>query len=258
MARLKSLLVLAMAGAVPLAAQGAAPPPIDTDRPDFTDGTHSMAPGRLQFESGYTYQQARGVDAGHTHSLPEALLRIGLWSHVELRVGENYLVQRADGPSAPSVRGFDDLYVGTKVSVTEANGAIPALSFEVKTNIPTGGDAISAHRWLPGAAILFGWETAGPWSAGIELFATRTADDHAQAVGSLSVQYQAGPSVQPYVEVYTVRPIGAGTGAASAQYINSGVLVLLSNNVQVDARIGAGLNHDADRYFFGFGFAIRR
>ena len=90
---MKPLIVLFAVAAVPLGAQQG-PPPIDTDRPDFTDGTHTVARGRWQFETGYTYQQARGIDAGHTHSLPEALLRVGVWSQVELRIGENYLVQR--------------------------------------------------------------------------------------------------------------------------------------------------------------------
>ena len=185
-------------------------------------------------------------------------MRIGIWSRVELRIGENYLVQRAAGPSATSISGFDDVYLGTKVSLTEAHGAVPALSFEAKANLPTGSEGISAHRWLPGAAILFGWETAGPWSAGIELFATRTASDQAQGVASLSVQYQAVPSVQFYGEYFTVQSLTGGAGSAGAHYANSGVLVLLSNNVQVDARAGVGLNQDADRYFVGFGFAVRR
>ena len=252
-------LMLAMAASIgPLSAQQSSPKPIDTDRPDFTDGTHTVPTGRFQFETGYTYQQARGVDAGHTHSLPEALLRIGVLSHVELRIGENYLVQRGDGPLATSVSGFDDVYLGTKVSVTEAHGAIPALSFEAKANLPTGGENISAHRWLPGAAILFGWETDGPWSAGVELLATRTADQHAQGVGSLSVQYQATSTVQLYGEYFGVRPLGNGNGSAAEHYVNSGLLVLLNSNMQVDARVGIGLNHDADRYFVGFGFAVRR
>jgi Putative MetA-pathway of phenol degradation len=254
----KRFALLLLLAATPLAAQQAAPPPIDTDRPDFTDGTHTIAPGRFQFETGYTYQQARGTDAGYTHSLPEALFRIGVLSRIELRVGENYLVQHDAGPAAPSTSGFDDLYLGTKVSLTEAHGMMPALSFEVKANLPTGSDAISAHRWLPGGAILFGWESDGPWSAGVELFATRTADDNAQGVGSLSVQYQLASSVQLYTELYTVQPIGGNAGASGAHYANSGVLVLLSNNVQVDARVGVGLNDAADKYFLGFGFAVRR
>jgi hypothetical protein len=216
-----------------------------------------MTPGHLQLESGYTYQQARGTDAGHTESLPEALVRIGLLARIELRLGENYLWQRGDGPAAPSASGFDDLYVGTKVSVADAHGLVPALSFELKTNAPTGSDAISAHRWLPGAAILLGWESDGPWSAGVEGFATRTADGNGQLVGSLSVQYQASPVVQLYSEVYSLQPVGA-SATTGAPYANSGVLILLSSNVQVDARVGVGLNHAADSYFVGFGFAVRR
>ena len=249
-----ALLVVATA---PLGAQQATPKPIDTDRPDFTDGTHTIDPGRYQLETGYTYQQARGAYARHMHSLPEALLRFGVLSHVELRIGENYLVQRGDGPSAASVSGFDDLYLGTKVSLTEARGLVPALSLEVKANAPTGSDGISGHRWLPGAAVLFGWEGDGPWSAGVELFATRTATDDAQGIGSLSVQYQTSARVQVYTEIFTVRGLGA-PDIAGAHYANSGVLVLLSNNVQVDARIGIGLNAAADRYFAGLGFAVRK
>ena len=251
------LLTLLALGAAPLLAQDTTSKPIDTDRPDFTDGTHTLASGRFQLETGYTYQQARGMDAGHTHSVPEALIRVGLSSRVELRVGENYLVERGDGSSAGSVSGFDDLYLGTKVSLTEARGIVPALSFEVKANAPTGGAAISAHRWLPGGALLLGWESDSPWSAGVELFATRTADDNAQGIASLSVQYQVSSNVQPYLEVFTVQPIGTST-AVGAHYANSGVLVLLSNNVQVDARVGIGLNQGSDRYFVGFGFAVRR
>jgi hypothetical protein len=233
-------------------------PPIDTDRPDFTDGVHTIARGHIEFETGYTYQQARGTDAGHTHSVPEALLRIGLLPRVELRLGENYLVQRSDGVNAPSVQGFDDTYLGTKVSATEQRGVVPALSFELKVNLPSGSDAISAHRALPGAALLLGWETSGPWSAGMEAFATRTADDHAQAVGSLSIQYQATRRVQAYGEFFSLQPVNAGIGARAEHYANSGVLFLLSNDMQIDARIGFGLNHSADRYFAGFGFAVRR
>ena len=232
-------------------------PPIDTDRPDFTDGVHTVPHGHIQFESGYTYQQGRGTDAAHSHSLPEALVRFGVTPRVEVRLGENFLVVRPDGPGVPSVHGFDDTYVATKISATAQHGGIPATSFELKINLPTGSDLISAHRTLPGGALLLGWETGGPWSAGIEAFGTRTADDHVQAIGSLSVQYQAASRMQLYGEGFTVQPVNGGSGARAEHYANSGVLILLSNSVQVDARIGFGLNHAVDRYFAGFGFAVR-
>lgn len=258
MARVRALTALMLVGAAPLAAQGTAPRPIDTDRPDFTDGTHTVARARFQLETGYTFQQMRGADGGHVHSLPEALLRVGVSSHVELRVGENYLIQGGGGTAAASVRGFDDLYLGTKISLTEAHGAVPALSVEAKANLPTGGDAVSAHRWLPGAAILLGWETEGPWGVGVELLATRNANDATDGTASISVQYQATSRLQWYGEFIGLRTLGGGATVANVHVINSGLLMLINNNVQVDARIGAGLNDEAPRYFFGFGFAVRR
>ncbi|MGH7592902.1 MAG: transporter [Gemmatimonadales bacterium] len=254
---LASCVLLLLASAAP-AQRPDSLPPIDTDRPDFTDGVHTIARHHIQFETGYTYQEGRGADPGYSHSVPEMLVRFGVTSRVEVRMGENFLVQRAGGPNLPLVRGFDDIYLGTKVNALEQRGVWPALSFEFKVNIPTGSDAISAHRVLPGGALLLGWETAGPWSAGIEAFGTRTADNQTQAVGSLSVQYQAISRVQFYGEIFTLRPVDAGAEIHAAHYANAGVLVLLSNDMQVDGRVGAGLNQNADRYFVGFGFAVRR
>ena len=232
-------------------------PPIDTDRPDFTDGVHTMPRGRVEFETGYTYQHARGPDAGHSHSVPEALVRFGLLPGLEVRAGENYLVLRGDGPGATTVRGFDDTYLGIKASATRQHGWLPALSFEVKANLPTGSDGISAREVLPGGALLLGWETSGPWSAGIEGFVTRAAIG-VQAIGSLSIQFQPAAHAQFYGEAYSLQPVNGGAGARAQHYVDSGVLVLLSNDMQLDARIGIGLNRNADRYFTGLGFAIRR
>lgn len=255
--------LLALIGALSLLGRTAAAqqqdslPPIDTDRPDFTDGVHTIARGHVEFETGYTYQQARGNPAGHSHSVPEALVRVGVLPGVELRAGENYLVLRGDGPGATTVQGFDDTYLGIKTSATRQRRLLPALSFEVKASLPTGSDAVSAHEVLPGAALLLGWETSGPWSAGIEGFVTR-ASEGGQSVGSLSIQYQVLARAQVYGEAYTVQPVNGAAGARAQHYADTGLLVLLSNDMQIDARFGIGLNRNADRYFTGLGFAIRR
>jgi hypothetical protein len=228
--------------------------PIDTDRPDFTDGTHTLARGHIQLETGYTYQRARD-DGGAQHSFPELLVRAGLWSGAELRLGENYLVERP-GEGPPSSAGFDDLYVGTKLALTDGHGWLPSLSAEVKVNLPTGSSAISAGRALPGGALLLGWESSGPWSAGAEGFVTETVDRSALGVASLSVQYQLSPRWQVYGELFSEQPFSGGLPAST--YANGGVLLLLSRTVQLDARFGAGVNRGADRYFTGFGVSVRR
>lgn len=229
--------------------------PIDTDRPDFTDGTHTLARGHVQFEAGYTYQRARGDDAGALHSFPELLVRIGVLRRAELRLGENYLIEQP-GDGLPNAAGFDDLFVGTKVALTQGHGWLPSLSAEAKVNLPTGSAAISAGRVLPGGALLLGWEGSGPWTAGVEGYVTKNADQSALGVAALSVQYQAAAHWQLYGEIFSQQPLSGDT--PSATYVNGGVMLLLSRNLQVDARLGVGLNHGADRYFTGLGFAVRR
>jgi hypothetical protein len=251
-------LAIMISAVIRLAAQQPDTLPIDTDRPDFTDGVHTLPRGYFQLETGYTVQQGRGTDATESQSFPEMLIRIGVASRAELRIGQNYLVEGSNGPGAQSSRGFDDLYVGTKVGPVEERGIRPAISFELQLRIPSGSTAVSGNvdrRLLPGGAILLGWETSGPWSAGVEFFGTRTADTHGQGVASLSVQYQVAARAQLYAECFTMQPINAGPGAED--YVNSGILVVLSRVTQIDARVGLGLNQAADRYFVGLGFAVR-
>jgi hypothetical protein len=258
--RLIPLLGLLVATASPVSAQRRDTlPPIDTDRPDFTDGTHTVARGRWQLETGYTYQQARGAGAGHAQSFPEGLFRVGVSDRIELRIGETFISHRPD-PDASSGQGWDDAYVGTKVNVGAAHGAVPALSFELQARLPTGAIVVSgnsASHVLPGAAVLLAWESSSPWVIGVEGLVVRSADQHGQLFSSVSIQYSATRRAQFYGEYVMMQPIDAG--AASPEHSSSaGVLVLLSNDIQVDARFGAGLNRAANQYSFGFGLSLRR
>ena len=256
MARIVACALFAMTALTAnVAAQSRDTLPIDTDRPDFTDGVHTVARGRQQLEVGYTYQQSRGAGAAYIRSYPEALVRIGVFERAELRIGQNYLTEHS-GSGAPGVSGFDDLNLGTKITLTDSHGLVPALAVEGNVSLPTGAAAIGAGKALPGAALLLGWDTDGPWSAGVEGYVSTTADDNGVGLGSLSVQYQLSDRWQLYGEVFAQRAL-SGPGSAQ-QYFNAGVHFFVNRNVQIDARIGAGLNQNADRYFTGFGFAIRR
>lgn len=254
------LTLAAMFGlAARLSAQGAGLPPIDTDRPDFTDATTTVPRGHFQLETGYTYHRGSGA-SDRAHSFPEALLRVGLTPDVELRIGQNYLVVHPDAPLAESVNGLDDLYLGTKFRLADQHGFKPAVSMEAFTTVPTGSDEISAHTMLPGMALMGSWQGSSPFSLGVELAGSRTVDNYLQAVGSASGQVAITKQVQGYVEWFTFQPVRPPSGVivSDQQYTGTGVLVLLSNNVQVDGRITFGLNDASDKYAFGVGFSIRR
>jgi Putative MetA-pathway of phenol degradation len=240
--------------AVPCAAQ--APkvlPPIDTDRPDLTDGTATVARGHVQFESGYTVVKSRyGLT---TITVPELFARIGLSSQFELRIGETF--QSVDVTGQPTgSSGWDDLQLGTKIRLAPQRGNRPSFSMELFTSLPTGADGISAGRALPGGAILAEWDGEGPWAIGAEVQASRDPEDGISWTPSISIQFRPVDAWQFYGEFYSTQSTGAVSPGES--YFNTGVLLLLSNNVQVDAKFGVGLNHAAAKNYFGMGLSLRR
>ena len=260
MVRLNSMLwSLILVPCVGIAAQRPALKPIDTDRPDFTDGTATIPLGHSQFELGYTRTLGRtDSDAPRVQQVQEGLFRIGIARQIEIRLSQNFVTITPNTPTPRNLNGFDDLGIGTKIALAEQHGATPSLSVEAASRLPTGGRDIAARKFLPSAALLFGWEGEGRWSMGSELAGERTPDDHLQLDGSVSVQYSVLERLQLYGEWYTFQPVDAGPGNGGEHYANSGALYRLSNNAQIDARFGVGLNHAASKSFFGFGFSFRR
>lgn len=260
MARLKSLLaLLLLVPGAALAGQRAALKPIDTDRPDFTDGTATVARGHSQFELGYSRTSGRkDSDGARLVQSQEGLLRIGIAPTVEIRLSQNYVTVTPNTPTPRNLNGFDDLGIGAKLALVDQRGAGPSVSVEAGTKIPTGRRDLAARKWLPSAAVLLGWEGRGPWSLGMEVAAERIPSDKLQVDGSVSLQYAVTDRAQLYGEWYTFQPMPFGLDGEDEHYLNSGILYRLSNNAQVDARIGAGLNHAAAKSYFGFGFSFRR
>ena len=229
---------------------------IDVDRPDFTDGVATVAWRHIQVESGYTYSSASGRGVGYQHSFPELLVRIGVARGVELRLSDNFIVINA-GRSVGRRSGFDDFDLGTKVRFLSQHGVLPGISAEASVAVPTGEADVSGNhdRLLPAGAMILGWQGEGPWSAGFEAFASATADDAGSGTASLSVQYQMSQRWQLYVEGFIVRPLDGGGG--TERYTDSGVHFFLSNDLQFDARIGAGLGSPSTHWIIGSGFALR-
>ncbi len=229
--------------------------PIETDRPDFTEASSLVSPGRVQLELGVTSSHARGQGAPLHYSWPEALLRVGLADRLELRVGQS-LASIDDRTSEPFT-AFGDLYAGVKLGVAEQNGAIPQLAIMMQATVPTGHARLTADKFLPGGAILAGWDTEGAlsYAAGVQL--NKSEVEGMEAAPSVAVGLALTASLKAYGEWFAIAPVGTDL-VRTAHYVNGGMALLLTNDVQLDGRIGFGLNDAADRVFFGLGLSIRR
>jgi hypothetical protein len=258
-AGVKTLLIaaLALGSASGLAAQDAADP-ITTDRPDFTESSTLVPKGRLQLEGGATFTGiSRDDGSGSTRSWPELLLRYGLTSRVELRVAQSLATVIPAHTAVADFTEAEDLYLGVKVGLGAQQGVRPELAMMVQATIPTGGSRLTAVDVLPGAALLAGWELSPRYSLAAGVQANRMPGDLSGLAPSITVGRSFSPRVKGYAEFYSLIPVASDGEAESSHYFNGGVGVLLSPELQLDARIGTGVNAAADRYFVGFGFAIR-
>src|SRR5205823_1133831 len=109
--------------------------------------------GVVQVEGGYTYTQdkAAGVRTAD-HSFPETLLRVGAFADwLEFRATWNYEVQQTRaGGVTNTASGADDLILGTKICLTPQDHILPETGIVFQLSVPTGGDAFTANKVLPG------------------------------------------------------------------------------------------------------------
>jgi hypothetical protein len=256
----------ATAEAVPAAP--ASPLVISTDRPSFSDGTGIVPAGHLNLETGYTFtfRDRDGVET-QRHNGPEVLARVGLiGDQLELRLATSgYTWSRSDdGAGFAAAAGWNDLTVGLKLKLTDQDGLLPRLAVGVQTTVGAGSDEISSQMAEPTLKLLWssdlGKAIGTSWN-GLTLggnanvaFTSASGERFVQGQWSVYVSAAVTDKLGVFAEYYGLGPNTKGGG--TAHYADAGVTYLLSERVQLDARVGFGLNQEADNMFTGFGVSF--
>ena len=241
--------------------------PIVTDRPDFTEASSTVGLDRVQLEAGYTYFRDRsGGVTSTTQTYPEALLRVGLFAEwFEFRLGQTYVHSPVTtfGRRVTHDTGLADLYVGSKLWLTEQQGDLPEMAIVFQATVPTGAEVVTANRVLPGFNFLYGWDVVPDWlSAGGSLGANRAVDDDGHSFvlvhQSFTFGYTLTEQLGAYTEWFALYPTGAiAPDTVPEHYVNGGFTYKVTPDFQLDVRAGCGLNRHAQDFFAGAGFAVR-
>ena len=246
------------------------PPKMVTDRPDFTESTDAVPVGYFQLEAGYTFTYDReGKERVHDHTAPEFLLRVGLFKDFELRIGwdgyswtQNRFETETRGGRGVTredwQEGSNDLSLGFKYKFVEQNGLVPHFGVIGALSVPTGSAGVSSGDVEPEVVALWAYDLTDAFSiagnVGIGV-PSDEGDRFVQTSASLSAAFVLTDRAGAYVEYYGFYPNTEDSDCA--HYVNGGMTYSITDDFQIDWRVGFGLNREADDLFAGVGFAWR-
>lgn len=244
------LLRIAVAAALSsLAARTAAgdEPAFTADRPGFGESANTVPPGRVQAEAGATWTR---IEAGENAiDFPALLVRVGLGGPVELRVlAPDFVHDRANGRTDT---GWADAAVGLKAHLGSFRGS--DFSLRATAYVPTGSDALTAHRVEPEAAVAWSCNLSEHWSLGATVAARRMRLAHQTTTSpSVSLGRTLGEHVATFVEYG-----GSFAPGLHAHRLDHGYTWLVNAHTQLDASLGVALSKAAPDFFVGVGFCRR-
>jgi hypothetical protein len=258
-----ALALALLALAAPLSAQDLSglKEPMEPDRPDFTNGPKLVAPGHLQVETGYTFTRTGPEKAS---SLGEILLRYAVDDRWEARLGLNSYDWIDTGvPGERRISGFEDPFVEVKVRLNDAEAehrphGVPAMGLLLQTTVPVGSRALTADVWQPTATLALHWDLPAEWSIESNLGYSYDADGgqpFSQTFASLSAGFQLNDKAGGFLEGYILSKESADGSAT--HYVDAGLSYLLSNDLALDVRAGAGLDRPRPNWFTGLGASVR-
>ena len=170
---------------------------VSSDRPDFTDGTATVAPGALQIEAGLTY----GLD-GPTMNTPQLLLRTGISDALEARViAPDLIIVDGEATAGSAILGAK---YAVNISDGFTVGALPSIT------APMTGTAMDADGLGAGVSLLWAWDIRDGWGlsgnlgTGLSGLMSDAGESTSQHFVTLSSGLSVNESLSLFVESYGI------------------------------------------------------
>lgn len=235
--------------------------PISTDRP-----TASASPGlvprrTLQFEAGYTFSrlEANG-ERSDSQQAPNLLTRYGINERVEARLYvTGWTFERA---SSGSEDGFNNVILGAKIALAEERGGRPQMGLLVGVSLPAGSGEFTSDYAIPEVLFLAAHSLTRRIGLTYNLGPTfvRSKDDNGTRTDvnlnyAVALSGATGGPISLFGEFYGAFILEGDR--LDRHSFQTGATVLLTQNFQIDFRLGAGLVDNEPDWLVGAGLAFR-
>lgn len=239
------------------------PSELETDRDSFTPATTTVDPSRVVFESSYSFIENRS--SANNHSFPEILTRFGMTERLEFRLGWNFEVGGGGSVSSGDPGGhIEDAHsgeesqalFGLKYAINRQSGWIPQSAVIIQGTVPTSGpDPFTDIQ----ATYVFGWTFENDWQldSSLRYLATSEEGDHHNIwAPSVVLKVPVQERWTAHAEYFVLSTDGRAE-ARSQHYFSPGVHYLITEDIEIGARFGWGLNQDAANFFSNVGLGWR-
>jgi Putative MetA-pathway of phenol degradation len=223
--------------------------PIVTDRPSITNSAVVVPVDSLQSENGINFSRQNG---DQVFDGTNSRLRLGVATCLEAIVD---LPNYTTGFRGLMPSGFGDVSTGLKWQISPAPGKVD-VSITVGAALPTGAVRIAGPGAQPYVQLPWLINLGHGWSiSGMETNFFIPDDPVSQFTNQSTFVLQKDITKSTFLfgEYVGNFPQRGGT----AQLFNSGGGYRITDNQQIDFRVGFGLNHNAPAYIFGVGYSFR-
>lgn len=239
---------------------------ISTDRPDFVESSAVVGKGRFQIETSVAGEHDR-ADSVRSHTLATpTLLRLGISDNLELRLETDgaqrtRLTDDASGIAARD-QGWADVSLGVKWHWGDGDEAAgrPAMAWLLHADLDTGSAPYRGRGVRPSLRLVAEWELADEWSLGVMpgVYLGRN-DTERRYVGAIAAIVAAKGWTERLRSFFELagRRIARGRDGGSVFTFDTGIAYLVTDNVQLDGAIYAGLNRNAPDLGWTLGLSVK-
>lgn len=243
----------------------APPQPICADRPTKSSNACAVDPGRWQFETDIangTFQHQDGVTTD-TWLAPNPTLKYGVAKDLDVEAGMALLesVRTHDAGGTRTLGGVGDLYLRLKWAAYTSNDGNAQAGLYPFVKLPTARRGVGNGATEAGVIAPVNIKLSEQWQIGFapEIDALLDANGsgrHANVIQTLNVGYTLPHDWTVYAEVWgdwNFDPV-----RTTRQYsLDFAVAKLIGKDVQLDAGVNLGLNHDTPGVNLYLGIARR-
>jgi len=237
--------------------------PIITDRPDITESALTVPLSSLQIETGFIlHNNSETIDNLNanikSYSILGTLLRYGLFSGIELRVGTEYLYQKInlDGlvGGNDKLEGINELFIGSKIQIFRDNPSLPDASVFFHFRLPLGSKHFRSEHVEPEILISTSHSIIDPFSLSYNLGGNwESGEEKVNYFYSTSISAALSGRTGAFLEIFGE----ASSGSTISFNLDGGLTYLLEENFQADISAGFDFDTPEDNWFISTGASLR-